>query len=98
MDAGVGRGSRSLHVLVLRDPPLDLAVLFREAVVTMQKNKKTKPSNDQVRYMATRAEVEELARQLGDHPTGAAFREMLASSNRQEFELWLPKNFIRSPS
>ncbi len=55
---------------------------------------KNTPSSDQVRYMASRVEVEELARQLGDHPTGAAFREMLASSNQQEFEVWLPKKFL----
>ena len=93
-----GRVACALRVLVLRVQAKDYIRLLRGSIMTVKKNKKTKPASDQVRYVATRTEVEELARQLGDHPTGVTFREMLTSSNQQEFELWLPKNFIRSPS
>lgn len=51
-----------------------------------------------VRYLAKRAEVEALARQLGDHPVGMTLRGALASSDQQEFELWLPEEFILQQS
>jgi hypothetical protein len=54
---------------------------------------KTKPSTDQERHMITREQVEDIVRRLSDHPGSDPFRKMLATSDLQEFEIWLPKGY-----
>jgi hypothetical protein len=54
---------------------------------------KIKPSTDQAHHMITRVQVEDIVRQLGDHSGSVAFRTMLATSDLQEFEIWLPKGY-----